>query len=96
MDFPAELNASNGCLMASIARDDEQLAQQLATEVQCSRSASTDPPLPRRQGRAVRRPRRLLERAFVGGELLVHAATQGSPNEDLYGNFPDYHRYPPV
>jgi hypothetical protein len=34
--------------------------------------------------------------AFVGGELLVHAVTQGPPTEHLYGNFPDYQRYPAV
>jgi hypothetical protein len=34
--------------------------------------------------------------AFVGGELLVHAVTQGPPGEQLFGNFPDYQRYPPV
>jgi hypothetical protein len=34
--------------------------------------------------------------AFVGGELLVHAVTQGPPAEHLFGNFPDYQRYPAV
>jgi len=34
--------------------------------------------------------------AFVGGELLVHAVTQGPPTEHLFGNFPDYQRYPAV
>jgi hypothetical protein len=58
----AEMNASNGRLVASIA-DDEQLAQQ---------------------------------GALVGGELLVHAVTQGPPAEHLFGNFPDYQRYPTV
>ena len=34
--------------------------------------------------------------AFVGGELLVHAVTQGPATEQLFGNFPDHQRYPPV
>jgi hypothetical protein len=34
--------------------------------------------------------------AFVGGEHLVHAVTQGLPGEQLYGNFPAYQRYPPA
>ena len=32
--------------------------------------------------------------AFVGGERLVQAVTIGEPDERLYGNFPDYSRYP--
>ena len=32
--------------------------------------------------------------AFVGGELLVQAVTIGDAGERLYGNFPDYSRYP--
>ena len=34
--------------------------------------------------------------AFVGGEHLVHAVTQGPEDELLYGNFPGYNRYPAV
>ena len=32
--------------------------------------------------------------AFVGGELLVRAVTQGPTGERLPGNFPDYHLMP--
>ena len=34
--------------------------------------------------------------AFVGGELLVHAVTEGPPGERPYGNFPSYSLYPPT
>ena len=34
--------------------------------------------------------------AFVGGHHLVHAVTQGPPNQPLYGNFPNYQHYPPT
>ena len=34
--------------------------------------------------------------AFVGGVHLVHAVTQGPADELLYGNFPNYNRYPAV
>lgn len=34
--------------------------------------------------------------AFVGGELLVQAVTQGPPDERPYGNFPSYSLYPPT
>ncbi len=32
--------------------------------------------------------------AFVGGELLVHAVTQGPPGEYLHGNFPPCQSHP--
>lgn len=32
--------------------------------------------------------------AFVGGELLVHAVTDGPPGERLPGNFPEYQLMP--
>ncbi|MDP9183779.1 MAG: aldehyde dehydrogenase, partial [Actinomycetota bacterium] len=32
--------------------------------------------------------------AFVGGDLLVQAVTEGPEGEQLYGNFPTYSRYP--
>jgi hypothetical protein len=34
--------------------------------------------------------------AFVGGDLLVQAVTVGDDGERLYGDFPDYSRYPAV
>ncbi|MDX6216381.1 MAG: hypothetical protein QOG99_1965, partial [Frankiales bacterium] len=32
--------------------------------------------------------------AFVGGDLLVQAVTEGPEGEQLFGNFPTYSRYP--
>jgi hypothetical protein len=32
--------------------------------------------------------------AFVGGDLLVEAVTTGATDGRLFGNFPDYNRYP--
>ena len=40
------------------------------------------------------RTRALRVAAFVGGELLVQAVTQGPAGELLYGNFPEHSRYP--
>jgi hypothetical protein len=34
--------------------------------------------------------------AFVGGEYLIQAVTEGPPGERLFGHFPDYQRYPPT
>jgi acyl-CoA reductase-like NAD-dependent aldehyde dehydrogenase len=90
----AEMNASNGSLVASIACDEEQLARQLAAEVHAFKVGIN---VPRSRGDKAepfggRGPS--WKGAFVGGEHLVHAVTQGPAGERLYGNFPDYQRYP--
>ncbi|WP_046468569.1 aldehyde dehydrogenase family protein [Allosalinactinospora lopnorensis] len=90
----AAMNASNGALVASLACDDQTMATRLASEVQAFKVG-------------INRPRSRGDRdeffggkgaswhgAFVGGELLVHAVTQGPAGERLYGNFPSYSLYP--
>ncbi len=92
----AQMNASNGALVASIACDDEDLAERLAEHVQAFKvginkprsRGDRDEPFGGRGGS--------WKGAFVGGVHLVHAVTQGPPDELLYGNFPDYSRYPAV
>jgi acyl-CoA reductase-like NAD-dependent aldehyde dehydrogenase len=90
----AQMNASNGALVASIACDDPELADQLAQEVAAFKVGVNKPrsrgdraePFGGRGGS--------WKGAFVGGVHLVHAVTQGPEDEQLYGNFPDYNRYP--
>jgi acyl-CoA reductase-like NAD-dependent aldehyde dehydrogenase len=90
----AAMNASNGSLVASLACDDEDLAGKLAVDLQAFKVG-------------INRPRSRGDReepfggrgaswkgAFVGGDLLVQAVTIGDEDERLYGNFPDYGRYP--
>jgi acyl-CoA reductase-like NAD-dependent aldehyde dehydrogenase len=90
----AQMNASNGALVASLACDDEDKARRLAREVQAFKVG-------------INKPRSRGDRAepfggrgaswlgcFVGGELLVQAVTQGADGELLYGNFPEHSRYP--
>lgn len=92
----AQLNASNGALVASIACDDLELAGRLAEHVQAFKVGVNKPrsrgdreePFGGRGGS--------WKGAFVGGVHLVHAVTQGPADELLYGNFPDYSRYPTV
>lgn len=90
----AQMNASNGALVASIASDDIERAERLAEQVQAfkvginklrSRGDKDEPFGGRGES---------WKGAFVGGEHLVHAVTEGPPGENLYGNFPGYHRYP--
>jgi acyl-CoA reductase-like NAD-dependent aldehyde dehydrogenase len=92
----AAMNASNGCLVASVATDDEQFAAGLAGEVMSFKFGVNKP---RSRGDKAepfggRGPS--WKGAFVGGEHLVNAVTDGPPGEQLYGNFPDYQRYPEV
>jgi acyl-CoA reductase-like NAD-dependent aldehyde dehydrogenase len=92
----AQLNASNGALVASIACDDVDLAARLAEHVQAFKVGVNKPrsrgdreePFGGRGGS--------WKGAFVGGIHLVHAVTQGPEDELLYGNFPNYSRYPNV
>jgi acyl-CoA reductase-like NAD-dependent aldehyde dehydrogenase len=92
----AEMNASNGCLVASIACDDEQLARQLAAEVHAFKIGINKPRSRGDKDEPFGGRGASWKGAFVGGELLVHAVTQGPPAEHLFGNFPDYQRYPTV
>ena len=92
----AQMNASNGALVASIACDDETVGGRLAEQVQSFKvglnklrsRGDKDEPF---GGRGAS-----WKGAFVGGELLVHAVTVGPEGESLYGNFPGYNRYPQV
>ena len=90
----AQMNASNGALVASLACDDEVLARRLARELQAFKVG-------------INKPRSRGDKAepfgghgaswlgcFVGGELLVQAVSQGPEGEMLYGNFPEHSRYP--
>jgi acyl-CoA reductase-like NAD-dependent aldehyde dehydrogenase len=89
------MNASNGALVASLACDDEEVAEKLAVDLQAFKVG-------------INRPRSRGDReepfggrgaswkgCFVGGDLLVQAVTCGEPDERRFGNFPDYSSYPP-
>ncbi|MDR7304374.1 aldehyde dehydrogenase family protein [Haloactinomyces albus] len=92
----AAMNASNGALVASLACDDEPTATRLADEVQAFK-VGINRPRSRGDRNEVFGGRGASWRgAFVGGELLVQAVTQGPPNERPYGNFPSYSLYPPA
>ncbi|MEV6194150.1 aldehyde dehydrogenase family protein [Streptomyces sp. NPDC051920] len=90
----AAMNASNGALVATLSTDDEATYTRLAPQIRAFKVGHG-------------RPRSRGDRdelfggfgaswrgAFVGGELLVRAVTQGPAGERLPGNFPDYHLMP--
>ncbi|WP_428951220.1 aldehyde dehydrogenase family protein [Streptomyces sp. cg35] len=90
----AAMNASNGALVATLSTDDEQTYARLAPQI---RAFKVGHGKPRSRG-----DREELfggfgaswRGAFVGGELLIRAVTQGPPGERLPGNFPEYHLMP--
>jgi acyl-CoA reductase-like NAD-dependent aldehyde dehydrogenase len=86
----AEMNVSNGALVASIACDEPETAKHIARELRAfkiglnaSRSRGDRDELFGGVGSA-------WKGCFVGGELLVNAVTVGDPDERLPGNFDDY------
>ncbi|MGW8377542.1 aldehyde dehydrogenase family protein [Streptomyces sp. ODS28] len=97
-DTEAELltamNASNGALVATLSTDDRELYERLAPQI---RAFKTGHGTPRSRG-----DRSELfggygaswRGAFVGGDLLVRAVTEGPPGERLPGNFPEYRLRP--
>jgi len=90
----AQMNASNGSLVASIACDDTEHATRLAGEVQAFKVGINKPRSRGDREETFGGRGASWRGCFVGGELLVQAVTQGPANEQLYGNFPDHNRYP--
>ncbi|MPR00533.1 aldehyde dehydrogenase family protein [Modestobacter sp. I12A-02628] len=90
----AQMNASNGALVASLACDDEDKARRLAREVQAFKVGINKPRSRGDRAEAFGGRGASWLGCFVGGPLLVQAVTQGPPDELLYGNFPEHSRYP--
>lgn len=91
----AQMNASNGALVASIACDDTELATKLTHQVQAFKVGVNAPRSRGDRAEAFGGRGASWKGAFVGGAHLVQAVTQGPPGENLYGNFPRYSRIPP-
>jgi acyl-CoA reductase-like NAD-dependent aldehyde dehydrogenase len=92
----AQMNASNGALVASIACDDTDLAAQLAEHVQAFKVGINKPRSRGDRDEPFGGNGGSWKGAFVGGEHLVHAVTLGPDDELLHGNFPGYSRRPRV
>ena len=90
----AQMNASNGALVASIACDDQTLAGELAEHLQAFKIGINKPRSRGDRDEPFGGRGASWKGAFVGGAYLVQAVTEGPPVEQLYGNFPDYNRYP--
>jgi acyl-CoA reductase-like NAD-dependent aldehyde dehydrogenase len=90
----AAMNASNGALTASLACDDTTTADRLGRQLQAFKVGVNAPRSRGDREEPFGGRGASWHGAFVGGRLLVHAVTQGRPDERLYGNFADYALYP--
>ncbi len=100
VDTPAEMlsamNVSNGALVSSIACDNVELAKRLAEEVNAYKVGINAPRSRGDRDEPFGGKGASWKGAFVGGQYLVQAVTEGPAGERLYGNFPDYQLYPPA
>ena len=90
----AAMNASNGSLVASVASDDLDFAARIAEELQAFKVGINKPRSRGDREEVFGGRGASWKGAFVGGDLLVQAVTEGPPGEQLYGNFPTYSLYP--
>ena len=90
----AAMNASNGSLVASVATDDAAFGARIAEELQAFKVGINKPRSRGDREEVFGGKGASWKGAFVGGDLLVQAVTEGPEGEQLYGNFPTYSRYP--
>jgi acyl-CoA reductase-like NAD-dependent aldehyde dehydrogenase len=90
----AAMNASNGSLVASVASDDIDFAARVAEELQAFKVGVNKPRSRGDREEVFGGKGASWKGAFVGGDLLVQAVTEGAEGEQLFGNFPTYSLYP--
>ena len=90
------MNVSNGALVSSIACDDLDLASKLAQEVNAYKVGINKPRSRGDRDEPFGGKGASWKGAFVGGQYLIQAVTEGPPGEKLFGNFVDYQLYPPA
>jgi acyl-CoA reductase-like NAD-dependent aldehyde dehydrogenase len=88
----AAMNASNGSLVASVATDDLDFGARVAEELQAFKVGINTPRSRGDREEVFGGKGASWKGAFVGGDLLVQAVTEGEGQ--LYGNFPTYSAYP--
>lgn len=90
----AAMNASNGALVASLSCDDKESYDRLAPQIRAFKVGHGKPRSRGDRDELFGGFGNSWSGAFVGGELLVRAVTEGPASERLPGNFPDYHLMP--
>jgi len=94
----AAMNASNGCLVASVATDDGDVAARVTEELHAFKVGVNKPRSRGDREEVFGGEGASWKGAFVGGDLLVQAVTLGpeGDREQVYGNFLSYTLYPPT
>ncbi|PRX91723.1 aldehyde dehydrogenase family protein [Allonocardiopsis opalescens] len=90
----AAMNASNGALVSTLSCDDEATAKRLGRSVRAFKVGINKPRSRGDRDELFGGVGDSWRGAFVGGELLVRAVTQGHSAERLPGNFPNYTLHP--
>ena len=90
----AAMNASNGALVASVATDDADFGARVGEQLQAFKVGINKPRSRGDRAEVFGGRGASWKGAFVGGDLLVQAVTEGPEGEQLFGNFPTYSRYP--
>jgi len=85
-----EMNVSGGSLVASVACDSAQTGEHILGELRSFKVGHNKPRSRGDRAEAFGGIGQSWIGCFVGGGHLVHAVTEGPPDERLYGNFPDY------
>ncbi len=88
----AAMNASNGSLVASVATDDADFGSRVAEQLQSFKVGINKPRSRGDREEVFGGKGASWKGAFVGGDLLVQAVTEGEGM--VYGNFPTYSLYP--
>jgi acyl-CoA reductase-like NAD-dependent aldehyde dehydrogenase len=89
-ELVAEMNVSNGNLVASVACDDPKTAQRIAGELRAFKVGINKVRSRGDQEEPFGGLGESWKGCYVGGSYLIQAVTVGPPSERLYGNFPDY------
>ncbi|MFJ3231775.1 aldehyde dehydrogenase family protein [Streptomyces sp. NPDC086787] len=90
----AAMNASNGALVATLSTDDHTTYDRLAPQIRAFKVGHGKPRSRGDRNELFGGFGASWRGAFVGGELLVRAVTQGPAGERPPGNFPDYQLMP--
>ncbi|MGP3775266.1 aldehyde dehydrogenase family protein [Streptomyces sp. SDT5-1] len=90
----AAMNASNGALVATLSTDDEATYERLAPQIRAFKVGRGKPRSRGDRDELFGGFGASWRGAFVGGELLVRAVTEGPAGERLPGNFPEYQLMP--
>ncbi|WP_405775136.1 aldehyde dehydrogenase family protein [Streptomyces sp. NBC_00859] len=90
----AAMNASNGALVSTLSTDDPDAYERLAPQIRAFKVGRSKPRSRGDRDELFGGHGASWRGAFVGGELLVHAVTEGPAGERAPGNFPDYQLAP--